>query len=178
MDLAKLGDIAIDEVAHVRLEEPRPTRFDAVDSIREPTPNRPLQVVRTVERRPRGELRLQLEGGVDESIRRAVYLALGERPHLDRLGPTDERVGQSAQPEQTSGAGEEKLAGPIVLVDACLDREDQIRGALDLVDHQQALVGDERFRVQSSSGEVVGPIEATLRCIRSVSHQVVDDRAD
>jgi len=78
------------------------------------------------------------EDGIHEPVRGAVDLPLGERPELDRLDAAGQRVRQAAQRHHARRPGEQVAAGPGVGVDLLLDGEQEVRHALDLVDHHQS----------------------------------------
>jgi len=89
------------------------------------------------------------EQEVDEGLDPARELALAQPVELDGLGAAGEAVLRGGQVEQVGGAGEQEAAGRGVLVDGELERGDQARGALDLVDREQAagVLCDESVRV-------------------------------
>jgi hypothetical protein len=81
------------------------------------------------------------EGRVDEAIRTAAYLALGEGPQLDHFHTARECVRKAAQGQYSRGTCEHKSSGPRVQIDAHLDRPEQLWRELNLVyDHQSVMV--------------------------------------
>jgi hypothetical protein len=89
--------------------------------------------------RPGGrQLQSGAEEGVDEALRPARDLPLGERPEGDDLHPAGERLGDPGQEEEVGRAGEQEAARPAVAVDLRLDRQEEVRDALDLVQGDRA----------------------------------------
>jgi hypothetical protein len=72
-----------------------------------------------------------------------VQLALGGRPELDNLHPTGQGVGKPAQCQYLGRPGEQELARALIGVDGHLDRAEEFRSQLNLVDHHEAVVLDE-----------------------------------
>jgi hypothetical protein len=73
-----------------------------------------------------------------------------------------------AHAEHVSGAGEQGASGPWVQVDGELDRPEQVRSKLDLVDHPQAVVLEERRRVVPGGLEDGWVVEQAGHSIRLV----------
>ena len=67
----------------------------------------------------------------------AGELVLAERPQGHSLDPPGQGFGNASVGAQLRGTGEQESAGPLVTVDACLDRKQQVRHVLDFVDRQQ-----------------------------------------
>ena len=87
------------------------------------------------------------EGRVDEQVGPALDLPLGERPELDDLHATRQRVRKAPQGEDPGGPGQEKAPWARIQVDQDLDRPQQLRRELDLVDDHEPVVLDEPCRV-------------------------------
>src|SRR5213082_2474517 len=83
------------------------------------------------------------EDRVDEPVWRLVYLSLRERPELDGLHPAGERVWKGTQTEYPRGAAEQVASGTPVIIHLDLDRQQQLRYPLDLVDDHHVRVIDE-----------------------------------
>ena len=96
------------------------------------------------------------ERGIDEDVQLALDLALGEGPELDRLHPSRECVGKSAQAENPCGPGQQVAARPRVGVDLLLDGEQQFRSTLNLVDDHELWERHEpgRIRVSGLKGRI------------------------
>lgn len=60
---------------------------------------------------------------------------LGERQQWDRRHPSSKRIGNCRHGGDVGGAGQKKPARPIVAIHAFLDRQHQLRHALDFIDH-------------------------------------------
>src|SRR5712692_1821389 len=70
------------------------------------------------------------------------------------LHPTRERVGQARQEQHVRRARQQKAAGPPIAIHGCLDRHEQLRRALDLVEDDGAReTADEPRRVDVSGGQ-------------------------
>ncbi len=75
------------------------------------------------------------EDGVDERVGAVVYLSLGERPELDDLHSSRQRVGELAQREYLRGSGQQESPWPRVGVHGDLDGPEQLGRELDLIDY-------------------------------------------
>jgi hypothetical protein len=93
---------------------------------------------------------LASEEALDEVTGARMDLGLGERPELDSADPASERLGDPRCCEDVGGAGQQKTPRCRVLVDALLDRVEQVRNALDLVDqYRPAQAGDEAVWIEA-----------------------------
>ncbi len=93
----------------------------------------------------------------DEVLRVAGEFALAQAAQADGRRTAGEAVGAALHGEQVGRPGEQEPAGAPVPVDAGLDRQQEFRFTLDLVDHQHPVGGllDEGGLV--SDGRVPGP---------------------
>lgn len=90
-----------------------------------------------------GLLQLSLEEALKEGRSTAVDLGLRQRQHPERFHPSGKTVGDPRQGQHIGRASEEKSTRAIILVDRLLDREEQIRCALDLIDDGSIQAPDE-----------------------------------
>jgi hypothetical protein len=81
-----------------------------------------------------------LEGGIHEPVGFAVDLALREGPQLDDLHPTRQGIGKRPQRKDPRGSREEETARGRVQVDGHLDRAEQLRRVLYLVNDEEPVV--------------------------------------
>ena len=88
-----------------------------------------------------------------EGVGGPFQLALGERPQLDDLHPAGQGVGEPAQRQHLGGPGEQELPGTRVGIDGYLDRPEQPRSQLNLIDHHEAVVLDEAGRIVLCSAQ-------------------------
>ena len=150
-----MDDVPIDQVIQILREEFGAPSFTPPDRLGEPATECALQILLPrcranpghVERCPPVVL---LEDDIDEPVRSAVELSLGERPELNGLHPPHQRVRQAPKTEQACRASQQKPAGRGFVVDRGLDRQDQFRLTLDFVYGQQAVVTHETARVKTS----------------------------
>ena len=142
-DRGQCGDVALDQGCQVRVEERRSPSRGAADGLRIATAGDSFKVVASPERRRVRQSGPVPESRIDEAVRAAVNLALGEGPEFDRLHPSGQRVRQVTQREDAGGAGQEEPTRCRLCVDRDLDRPEQLGCELDLVDHEESVVLDE-----------------------------------
>lgn len=102
---------------------------------------------------------------------RPSEFALRERPQLNRLGTTDQRIGKISKTKKTGRPGQEELTGSVLVINSRLDRQDQFRGALHFIDHQQRVTSNERLRVLSRCSEVGWPVQSTKLGTSSITNR-------
>jgi hypothetical protein len=115
-----------------------------------------------------------LPHGPVEKIGRAFgQLGVGEwqeRMHFHASGQT---VGNRGQCHQVGGARQQKTARPAVVVDGELDRHQQFRRPLNLVDDERVMVADEADRVGFCGSQKGRVVEGE---IHPVSHELPGER--
>jgi hypothetical protein len=79
---------------------------------------------------------------IDEHLSTVSQLALRDRPEIEVLNASRERIGDSRQGKDVRRPCEQELATGLVAVEASLDREKQPGHTLDLIDHRRP--GDTR----------------------------------
>lgn len=94
-------------------------------------------------------LKLPLEKALQKDQWPAFDLGPRQRQHLDGFHPAGEAVGDSWQGQHVRRAGEQKPTRTImiILVDRFLDRQQQVRRALDLVNDGPVQAPDEAGRI-------------------------------
>ncbi len=119
-----------------------------------------------------------VEGRVDERLAGACQLALGKRREIDVPDATRKRVGDGGEREEVCRSGEQELPARLVAVEAPLDRQQQARYTLNLVDHRRAGDrGDETCRVFSRCVRRRLVVEADQSGGMLVCRDVCDERA-
>ena len=134
LDTGELKDVTLDEGGQVGVEERGPAARCALDRLRESADDRAVQIVPFTQRGSVAEPRATGEGRIDEPVRPAVQLSLRERPQLDDLHTAGQRVRQRPHRENPREAGEQEAPRRRIQVDGHLDRAQQLRSELDLVD--------------------------------------------
>lgn len=132
LKLRELAYIPVDEVADVSLEEARSARLVSQHGLRESATREALEIALSGLCRL-DEPRLVLEDAVDEVLVGLLDLPSGERPKLDRLHATDERVGKPPKPEDARRACQEEAPRPRVIIHLSLDGQEKVRSALNLI---------------------------------------------
>ncbi len=104
---------------------------------------------------------------VHDVQRPAPDLALGERPHVDAIDPSRERILDPLGGEHVGGTGDHETAGRGVGVDGLLELEQQVGRAVDLVDERRARqVSHESGRVATAASRVAwsSSVNAVIGC--------------
>jgi hypothetical protein len=117
-----------------------------------------------------------LNAPVDEGLRSLFQLTLRKGPEFQRLHSAHQGVRQRAQAQQSRGASQEKLPAAAVSVDRGLDREHQLRGALDFVEREQALVTNKPGRVASRGSQCDAVIQRPVLSASPTPYQRLDER--
>ena len=115
-----------------------------------------------------------LEEGIDEAFPDAADLALREGPEFNGLAPSDQRIGEKLKTEQPSGPSQEKTTGRRIGVHHRLDRQNEIRDALDLLKGQEARMHNETVGVAPSGVPLVCPVETAFPRPGDVPDEVSD----
>src|SRR5680860_402217 len=124
------------------------------------------------------ELLLAGEQQLEKAFAAPFDLPLREGPQAQHLHAAGERVGDARQAEHVRRAGEDEAAGATVLVDARLDREQQVGRSLHLVNDQRArIAGDEGGRVVTGRGEVQATIQAHVAGLAELDDEGLRERA-
>src|SRR2546428_4446634 len=144
LDLLVLSQVYRRENARVRIENRlmRP-RIRTRDRLREAAADDPFDVFGAVELGAMSQRCAVVERGLDESLSPGIDFALRKGPELERLDPSRQGIREGAQTEDARRTREEILARRAGRVDDFLDRQEQIRNSLDLVDHHQSLRANE-----------------------------------
>ena len=141
--------------------------------LRVPTRESSLEVVRLRVRLEQRE-RPVCEDRIDELLDATLEFALRERPQFNGLRTTDQRIGKISKTKQTSRPGQEELTGSILVINSSLDRQDQFRGALHFIDHQQRITSNEGLRVLPRCSEVVWSVQSTKLGTSSITNRAVE----
>ncbi len=146
--VGQLAQVALQGARQVIREEPMPLTRGGEMRLWIATGDDPLDERRTADGRIRNSRHVPGEQRVDDIALPTFDLRLRERPQRDERDPARQRVVDLRRREDVRGARHEEPPGSPRAVDVRLDREQQLGGALDLVDqHRPGEVGDERRRV-------------------------------
>jgi len=85
---------------------------------------------------------LQLEQGLNQTIWLAVNLPLRERPQLNGLHSTGQRIGQTAQTQYSGGTCQQEPAWGWFGVHQLLHGQEQFRRPLHLINHHAGCLPD------------------------------------
>jgi hypothetical protein len=156
LNVSQLGDVPVEEIVDVGLEESLSTAALPTDGFGKASPDGPLQVVGALQHFRAPPVRRNVKDAVYPFVGRSIQLALREWPQLHGFGASDQSVGNVAQPEQPRRARQDVLARALINIDPSLDGKQQLRSSLDLVHHQQAVMLNEGDRVCGRRLEFVG----------------------
>ena len=136
MDTRGIAQIAVEDRADVALEEPGPGGSRPGERLREPAGEQPPGIFAATDRRISQHRHLAVEQLVEEVLAATFDLTLRQWPQSQVVDTSRERVGDCRDSAEVRGASKQKLSAPAVTIKARLDREQQIRRALHLVDYR------------------------------------------
>src|SRR5262249_29246754 len=121
--------------------------------------------------------RFAIESGVDKRLLDAHEFALGKWPERLNFDPASERVRHPRKHEDICRACEEEPAGNTVAVDFGLDRDEEFRGSLHLVDNNWTVnIGQEARGIDARGSEGRGIIQRDVLASPSFRN-LPDERA-
>ena len=102
------------------------------------------------------------EQGIDPGAGLAGQLTTRQWQQGQHLNTPGQRVGHTGQGHHIGRAGEQEAAGTAPLVHGQLDRQQQVRHPLHLIDHGSIEAADETLRILAGGGAGGGVVEGEV----------------